>query len=185
MEAELYYTAPKDEYFEEVKREAMKLWKEVDSDNDKFGYATGKINRIKDIKNIDVLVPRKIRFAFVNIREQYSLSHCKHQFDLFNKIIIEKYPSMKSSIDIVNGQKKLYAYNMFVMRRELYHEYNEILFDVLFALEQKIKLDGMDSYQQRIFGFLSERFLNYFLEWKKGTLRIKELQVLFIVDELK
>jgi hypothetical protein len=53
MEAELYYTAPKDEYFEEVKREAMKLWKEVDSDNDKFGYATGKINRIKDIKNID------------------------------------------------------------------------------------------------------------------------------------
>ena len=88
----------------------------------------------EDIKNIDVLVPRKIRFAFVNIREQYSLSHCKHQFDLFNKIIIEKYPSMKSSIDIVNGQKKLYAYNMFVMRRELYHEYNEILFDVLLSL---------------------------------------------------
>jgi hypothetical protein len=53
MEAELYYTAPKEEYFNEVKKEAMELWKEVDSDNDKFGYATGKINRIKDIKNIE------------------------------------------------------------------------------------------------------------------------------------
>jgi hypothetical protein len=48
-----YYKAPKDKYFDEVKKEAMKLWKKVDSDNDKFGYATGKINRIKDIKNID------------------------------------------------------------------------------------------------------------------------------------
>jgi hypothetical protein len=139
----------------------------------------------EDFKNIDVLVPRKVRYAFVNVRDQYSLRHCKHQFDLFNKIIIEKHPSMKPSINVVNGQKKMYAYNMFMMKRELYREYNEIIFDVLFALEEVIKLDGMDSHQQRIFGFLSERFLNYFLEWKKGTLRIKELQVVFVADELK
>ena len=31
---------------------AMELWKEVDSDNDKYGYATEKINRIKDIQNV-------------------------------------------------------------------------------------------------------------------------------------
>lgn len=48
----LYYTAPSDEMFEEVKREAMELWKIVDTDNDKYGYATEKINRIKDIANV-------------------------------------------------------------------------------------------------------------------------------------
>ncbi|MDD5551468.1 MAG: hypothetical protein PHS34_09425 [Candidatus Omnitrophica bacterium] len=49
----LYYTPPKDEIFEEVRQVAMELWKEVDVDNDKYGYATEKINRIKDIKNVE------------------------------------------------------------------------------------------------------------------------------------
>ena len=50
--AELYYTPPKDEQFNELKEKAIELWKEVDSDNDKFGYATEKINRIKDLENV-------------------------------------------------------------------------------------------------------------------------------------
>jgi len=49
----LYYVSPSDEVFEEVKEKAMELWKEVDTDNDEFGYATEKINRIKDIKNFE------------------------------------------------------------------------------------------------------------------------------------
>ncbi len=49
---QLYYTPPTDEQFNELKEKAMELWKEVDSDNDKFGYATEKINRIKDIENV-------------------------------------------------------------------------------------------------------------------------------------
>ena len=46
----LYYTPPKDEYFEEVKREAIKLWETYDNE---FGYVDEKVNRIKDIKNIE------------------------------------------------------------------------------------------------------------------------------------
>jgi hypothetical protein len=48
----LYYTPPRQELFEAVKSRAMELWKEVDVDNDKYGYATEKINRIKDLQNI-------------------------------------------------------------------------------------------------------------------------------------
>jgi hypothetical protein len=48
----LYYTPPTDEIFNEVKNASMELWKEVDTDNDKYGYATKKINRIKDIANV-------------------------------------------------------------------------------------------------------------------------------------
>ncbi len=51
-QAKLYYTPPPNEQFEEVRKAAMELWMDVDSDNDEFGYATGKINRIKDIKNV-------------------------------------------------------------------------------------------------------------------------------------
>ena len=52
-DAKLYYTAPSDEMFNELKQKAMELWKEVDSDNDAYGYATEKINRIKDIQNVE------------------------------------------------------------------------------------------------------------------------------------
>ena len=48
----LYYTPPRQELFEAVKSRAMELWKEIDNDNDRYGYATSKINQIKDIKNV-------------------------------------------------------------------------------------------------------------------------------------
>ena len=48
----LYYTPPRQELFEAVKSRAMELWKEVDTDNDKYRYATSKINQIKDIENV-------------------------------------------------------------------------------------------------------------------------------------
>jgi DNA-binding MltR family transcriptional regulator len=50
--SKLYYTPPRQELFEAVKSRAMELWKEIDTDNDEYGYATEKINRIKDLKNI-------------------------------------------------------------------------------------------------------------------------------------
>lgn len=49
MTSETYYIAPKQEIFEEVKAKAIELWKTYD---DTHGYATGKINRIKDIQNV-------------------------------------------------------------------------------------------------------------------------------------
>jgi len=46
-----YYEPPVDEQFNELKEKAIELWKEVDSCNDMYGYATGKINCIKDLEN--------------------------------------------------------------------------------------------------------------------------------------
>lgn len=49
MEAKLYYTPPSNEIFEEIKAEAIKIWQGYDNE---YGYATDKVARIKDIKNI-------------------------------------------------------------------------------------------------------------------------------------
>lgn len=46
---DLYYTAPTDEIFEEVRQKAIKIWKTYD---DTYGYATEKIDQIKDIGNV-------------------------------------------------------------------------------------------------------------------------------------
>lgn len=53
--SELYYTPPTkatQEQFDELKAKAIELWKEVDKDNDKYGYASEKINKIKDLENV-------------------------------------------------------------------------------------------------------------------------------------
>lgn len=44
-----YYTAPPKKVFNEIKKASIEIWKTY---NDEFGYATGEINRIKDIENI-------------------------------------------------------------------------------------------------------------------------------------
>lgn len=44
-----YYIAPSNEIFEEVKKEAIKIWKTYDNT---YGYVDEKVGRIKDITNI-------------------------------------------------------------------------------------------------------------------------------------
>lgn len=45
----LYYTAPTNEVFDEVKKASIELWKTYD---DTHGYASDKIGKISDIKNV-------------------------------------------------------------------------------------------------------------------------------------
>lgn len=47
--SDLYYFPPKDETFEEVKSEAIKIWQGY---NDKYEYGSNKIDRIKFLKNV-------------------------------------------------------------------------------------------------------------------------------------
>lgn len=45
-----YYTAPSDEIFEDIKANATKIWQTY---NNEHGYVDEKLNRIKNIQNID------------------------------------------------------------------------------------------------------------------------------------
>ena len=62
-------------------------------------------------------------------------------------------------------------FNMFIMRRDLLDAYCTFLFDVLAELEKRIDPAGMDAFQARFPGRVSELLLdtekvNW---WKKGT----------------
>lgn len=49
MSQDLYYTAPHDELFNDLKSASIALWKTYDNT---YGYADEKINQIKDLENI-------------------------------------------------------------------------------------------------------------------------------------
>lgn len=46
----LYYTAPSDEIFNEVKEKAIEVWKELDSHP---SYLAEKVGRVKEVNNIE------------------------------------------------------------------------------------------------------------------------------------
>jgi hypothetical protein len=48
IDIEYYYKQPKQEYFDELKSACITVWGVFD---DQFGYATEKINSIKDLEN--------------------------------------------------------------------------------------------------------------------------------------
>lgn len=50
MSIELFYTAPKDKYFKEVKDASIAIWKTYD---DTFGYATEKTDFISKLENVN------------------------------------------------------------------------------------------------------------------------------------
>ena len=102
--------------------------------------------------------------------ERYKEAHHINDLDLCINYIKEHYPYMKESLQILyikNG--KWSVANMFIMKKELYFEYCEWIFDVLFAVQDKINYKTYDTYQARVFGFLAERLFNVWLEYKKQT----------------
>lgn len=48
----LYYTPPSQEIFNDVKTSAKMIWHFIDSDNDKYGYASEKCARIDAMENV-------------------------------------------------------------------------------------------------------------------------------------
>lgn len=50
MSTKLYYTAPSQEVFDEIRREASKIWRSYDNE---YGYVDEKIGRIESLLNVE------------------------------------------------------------------------------------------------------------------------------------
>lgn len=134
-------------------------------------------NEIKSLmKNYDIILPQKTVMFKKTVKENYRDKHHLRDLMLCGEIIKDKYPEFYESFLRVLGSHSYYAFNMFVMNNELLNEYATWLFSILFELDARIDITKYDDYNQRVFGFLSERLFNVWL-LKNSSLRIKELPV--------
>lgn len=67
-------------------------------------------------------------------------------------------------------------FNMFYTRKEQLDNYCEWLFSILFELEKRVDISQYDSFQSRIYGFISEELFNVWLD-KNSQLKVKYLAV--------
>ena len=67
---------------------------------------------------------------------------------------------------------------MFLMKREIFDGYCQWLIDILFAVEQQLDTSSYRQYDKRVFGFISERLLDVYLE--ANGIPYREVPVMFM-----
>ena len=139
----------------------------------------------KDIEKLidkyDIILPKKEYIVKYNLKKQWYKIHNQKDLEICKDIIKEKYPDYIKSFDEVFNKHSFYAFNMFIAKKEIINNYCKWLFDILFEVEKRVDISTYDKYNQRIFGFLSERLFNVWLT-KNNQIIIKQENV-FQTDE--
>ncbi|MGL5902325.1 MAG: DUF4422 domain-containing protein [Cetobacterium sp.] len=153
--------------------------------NNKFNLILNRKEVESLLENCDIVLPKKRNYYIETVYSHYKNAHYEKDMIQIKNIITEIYPDYLDSFNRVMNGKKLYLYNMFIMKKTDFNEYNEWLFNILFELEKRIDISNYDAYQSRIYGFLSERLFNIWILHKK--LKVNEIDVLSIekIDWIK
>ncbi|MDO6462359.1 DUF4422 domain-containing protein [Granulosicoccaceae sp. 1_MG-2023] len=111
----------------------------------------------------DVLLPRSNPLPPGGFMAQYAGSHPLWPF--FNLLSLMSKEDNRLAADAVaffTRARHAYWNNLMLMRGELFDQYCQFLFHWLFELEQKTS-QPQHPYQKRVFAFLSERLLNFWI----------------------
>lgn len=144
-------------------------------------------------KNYDFVVVKDTKLDLIdgrNLREDYAntIPGVKvKDFDLMVDIVKSDYPEYTQ---VLNEKLDGYAknpYQMFIMKKEMFFEYCEFLFDVLFKIENKMNFDEYSVNGKRTLGYLAEDLFTFFV-WKKevegfNILKLGVTQVTFPCEE--
>lgn len=153
----------------------------------RLGLTAKDVERvIKENPHALAIVPKKWsvkKAGFRSLHDHYVLSDHHHAKDLelTRKVLCELYPAHEKFFDKALSNDEGYFTNIFVLKREVFNEYCEWLFNILFEVERRNNLDNYSIAARRIYGYLSERLLNVFLETKNlSRAQYVELERVFI-----
>ena len=140
-------------------------------------------DQIRDaLSTHDIILPPPYYFR-CSLLNEYADFHILSDLDLVTAIAESVTPGIHSALHKVLDSNRLFPYNMWIAPEHIWNDYCEWLFQILFLTEEKLDLTGRTSYQQRVFGFLSERLFNAYMIHKNLTyaicpVRIPETQTL-------
>ena len=120
-------------------------------------------------KEYDIITPISVKYHGQTLREQYGRAHQIEHFDLFMEALAQLHPQLIPFIAMQDAPPIYYIFNMFIMRRDIFKHYWDLLSSTLLAIEKKINFDDLDSYQTRVLGFLAERFMAIFVHYMVAT----------------
>lgn len=129
-------------------------------------------------KEYDCVLPKKRSIGEGNLRSQYmSVHHAKDLLTL-EALIKQRFPDYYESFKLVMNMNEIYAHNMFVLKKELFDNYCDFLFNVLFDLEALIDISNYTEYEKRVFTYMGEILFNVW--YVKHQPRTKEVLMLYL-----
>lgn len=105
-----------------------------------------------------------------------------NDYDLMVKLMLKKHPDYEDDVRTYNSNRFGFYTNMYIMRSDVFHQYCEFLFDILFELEDSIDISEYNTQEKRIFGYLSEWMFGIYLTHYRRTVstNVTELPRTFI-----
>lgn len=136
------------------------------------------------LSNFDIILPEKVTTTFLGLpcsmKKHFKNGHGKEgqeAWETCKEVILKNNPEFADSFEEVENSSEGYFYNMCIMRKDMFDSYHKWLFDTLFEVEKKIDVTKYSKYNQRMFGFLSERLMTIWVTYHK--LNVKELPINF------
>ncbi|MBR3834777.1 MAG: DUF4422 domain-containing protein [Lachnospiraceae bacterium] len=114
----------------------------------------------------DILLPKKRNYFIETNYSQYAHAHHAIDLDTTREIIKEKCPEYLKAFDKSMKKTTGHRFNMFIMSKTKLDEYCKWLFDILFELEKRLDISEYSANDSRVFGFVSERLLDVWLDTK-------------------
>lgn len=124
----------------------------------------------------DVILPQHRKFRY-SVREHYRRYHDLRDLDRLEAILREKCPEYLPAFESVMNGNRLYANNMFVLKRDDHERFMSWWFGILSEFENRMHAADYVGYQQRILGFLGERLLTIWIYHQ--NFKVKELLVIY------
>ncbi len=137
------------------------------------------------IKDYDIILPMPIdtsSWGTLSNEIQFSSLDNLHavDFDLTCQTVLELYPEYEEAVSEFRNGTYAYWYNMFIMRKEIFLDYSEWLFNILEKTEPKIDFTYFSEQEMRSLAFMAERLLSIYLIKllkDKPDLKMKHLKV--------
>lgn len=136
----------------------------------------------KIFEKYDIILPNTRNYPY-DMATQYAVYHIVDDWrimkDVIQELSPEYIPAFEKSMEHCNYSSN---YNMFITKWEYFDEYSEWLFKILFEVEKRIKISEYPV-QARVYGYMSERLINVFCEYRH--LKIKYVPLIVPIDNFQ
>ena len=145
---------------------------------DKWACILTERQAVELLKTADVLLPKRRNYYIETVYSQYVHAHPAEPLELALALASERGARYAAAAEQLKKRSWTHIFNMFIMKREILDGYCRWLFPILFEVEQRIDTGSYSDYDKRVFGFLSERLLDVYLE--ANEIASREVPVMFM-----
>ena len=125
------------------------------------------------LEKTDLILPKKRNYLIETVYKHYAHTMYAETLDEAGKIIAEDCPEYTKAFENLKKTRKMHAFNMMIMKKELLNQYCSWLFPILDKLVQRLPPEKYTAFHARYPGRVSERLFDVWI----NTNKIKYIEV--------